>query len=159
MSIETAKGAAGDKAEKWPRFFEVAVDLHASLIDFNALDSHDMPDQRVIADHVQLHEANAIGSKVTGYTNSHEDFYTGPDMHKPVLDLDVPHFYTESSTPGHGHLIIDKHVPWNKYLKLLEVLEDCGILEPGYVAAARNRRESWMRTPWTEKAVPFVSES
>jgi hypothetical protein len=152
VTAELAKVFAGDKAEKWPRFFEVAHDLHASLIDFNTMDSKDGPDQRVIADHVQVHEANAIGSKVTSYGSSNEPHdYTGPNRHKPVLDLDVPHFYCESTTPGHGHLIIDVEVSWLKYLKLLEALEDCGILEPGYVSAAKARGESWMRTPWHKK--------
>lgn len=149
-----AKKFAPEKASKWPRFFEVAHNLHAAIVNFtDAGDSSDaLAPQQIIMDHVQLHEATGVSSKINGYTSSDEDFYRA-DMHKPVLDLDCPHFYCESTTDGHAHLIIDVDVSWKDYIDLLTLLVKCRILEPGYVNVALARGESWMRTPWTRKEV------
>lgn len=71
--------------------------------------------------------------------------------HRPVLDLDFPHHYEPSSTPGHGHLYLDTPVEWRRYRKLLDAMEECGILEPGYVAASKARKATFVRLPWRKK--------
>ena len=73
------------------------------------------------------------------------------DMHSPVLDIDVPHYLIPSSTEGHSHLYIDVPMPWDKYVKLLEVLADCGIIEPGYLRASLARGFTAVRLPHIKK--------
>lgn len=71
--------------------------------------------------------------------------------HLPVIDLDMPARVVPSSTPGHHHLYIDKRVSWGQYVKLLEALQDAGLVEPGYVASSRKRGYTAVRPPWVRK--------
>jgi hypothetical protein len=76
----------------------------------------------------------------------------GPDgMHSVMLDIDHRAAVIPTSTPGHHHLYIDVAVPWDKYLRLMEVMADCGLVEPGYVEASRQRGASYLRLPWISK--------
>ena len=75
----------------------------------------------------------------------------GQGVHKPVLDIDLPVKLTESSTPGHYHLFIDKELTWGQYTKLLDALETCGIIEPGYRSASLQRGYTAVRVPWVRK--------
>jgi hypothetical protein len=72
-------------------------------------------------------------------------------VHRPVLDIDFPVKVVESSTPGHCHLYIDRDLEWDDYVKLLEVLGEVGILEPGYVSASLERGFTALRLPWVRK--------
>lgn len=69
----------------------------------------------------------------------------------PALDLDVPHTYVPSSTPGHGHLLIDVAMEPATWRKLMEALGEAGILESGYVESALRRGHSELRLPGVEK--------
>lgn len=71
--------------------------------------------------------------------------------HRPILDLDMDAMLIPSSTPGHHHLYIDKPMSWEDYCKLLDVMAEVGILEPGYVSVAKKRKRTQVRTPWTKK--------
>lgn len=73
------------------------------------------------------------------------------DVHRPVLDLDLPAWLTPSSTPGHYHLAIDKPMTWDQYRRLLRVMAEVGILEPGYVSASEQRGYTSARLPWVRK--------
>lgn len=73
------------------------------------------------------------------------------DLHIPILDLDMNAMLLPSSTPGHHHLYIDKPMTWENYQKLLDVLAEVGILEPGYVGVSKRRKRTQVRTPWTKK--------
>lgn len=131
----------------WPHWFFICERLHAAVVNFYAKDSGDIsertPDERVVQDKVALHEATAIGSKVQS------DYLR--DQHQVMFDIDVPHVYVPSTTEGHGHIIFRKQLPFSKYLSLLEHMADVGLVEQGFVDAARNRGEAWLRTPWTAK--------
>ena len=59
--------------------------------------------------------------------------------HKPVLDIDLPVHVTPSATPGHNHVFVDKEMSWTDYKKLLTVLTEVGIIEPGYLKASKIR--------------------
>jgi hypothetical protein len=72
-------------------------------------------------------------------------------MHKPVLDIDVPVEIQPSSTPGHFHLAIDKEMTWQQYERLLDILVEVGIVEPGFAAASISRGYSAVRLPWVKK--------
>lgn len=71
----------------------------------------------------------------------------GDGMHMPVLDLDVPHRYEPSSTPGHGHLYLDVPMTWDAYVKLLGALADAGIIEEGFARLSIERGASFVRKP------------
>lgn len=72
-------------------------------------------------------------------------------LHRPVLDLDIPVRLVPSSTPGNSHLYIDKAMSWGTYAKLLQALQDAGILEVGYAQAAIRRGTSFLRPPGVKK--------
>jgi hypothetical protein len=151
MDIETSEQVTHRlrRRRDWPHWFFICERLHAAVVNFYAKDSGDIsertPDERVITDNVALHEATAIGSKVQS------DYLR--DQHQVMFDIDVPHVYVPSTTEGHGHLIFRKQLSFSKYLGLLEHMAECGLVEPGYVDAARNRGEAWLRTPWTPKGL------
>ncbi len=85
-------------------------------------------------------EANLIGS------------LTDQGTHMPVIDIDRIHVrVVESSTPGNFHLYLDKEMPWYQYQDLLQVLEDCGIVEHGYVNASIARKATFVRKPGVVK--------
>jgi hypothetical protein len=142
-----------ERANKWPQLARVAWNLRAAVVDFLlGGDSNDDtgPDERVTEDIVMLWDANAISSQIV---EKHFDGRkpTVTNRHKIAIDLDCSHVYVPSTTPGHGHLIVDVDLSWYAYENLLEHLARVGVLEPGYVSAAKHRKATWLRTPWTRK--------
>lgn len=93
-------------------------------------------------------EANLLSSDLS-YNGGN---FLGEPHHAPVLDLDVKHMYVPSSTEGKAHLYLDVPIPWSKYVKLLQIMAECGILEQGYVDASIARGYSAVRLPWISKA-------
>lgn len=73
------------------------------------------------------------------------------DIHIPILDIDFPVFVYPSSTPGHSHLYIQKHLTWENYKKLLKVMADVGLIEEGYYNASIERKGTYVRLPWIQK--------
>lgn len=134
------------------KFFRMCGNLRCATVDFvHGRESKTIGDgsfqERVVDDKVDLHNANAISSLIKGSA-----WPANPGgRHKVLLDLDCPHEYIPSSTPGHGHLIIDVELAWPAYLNLLKTLARYKILEYGYVAAAEFRQATWLRTPWAGK--------
>lgn len=63
----------------------------------------------------------------------------------------APAFVVPSTTPGHGHLYVDKAMTWDTYQDLLGALVDAGVLEPGYVGASEARGWTCVRLPWVRK--------
>lgn len=96
-------------------------------------------------------EHNLISSFVAGaseWERGHE-----ATLHAPTLDIDLPVRVVDSETPGHHHLFIDKEMTWAQYATLLLVLEDVGILEPGYVRASLERGATYVASkPWKRPA-------
>lgn len=90
---------------------------------------------------LDINEASVTTSQVAGL----------PDIHKPVLDIDLPVKVVPSTTKGHFHLYIDKEMSWKKYLKLLDVLVEVGIIEDGYAGASEQRGFTAVRLPWVKK--------
>lgn len=74
-----------------------------------------------------------------------------PFLHKVLLDIDVPAMLIPSTTPGHSHLLIDVQVPWEKYVDMMDAMAEAGVLEVGFVKAARARGFSTLRMPWVKK--------
>lgn len=73
--------------------------------------------------------------------------------HAPALDIDVPAWFVDSSTPGHKHLYIDVVMSWRKYRLLLWVLQYVGIIEKGYYRASVARKGTHLRHPRLAKDV------
>ncbi|WDS52067.1 hypothetical protein SEA_CARON_41 [Microbacterium phage Caron] len=75
--------------------------------------------------------------------------------HKVLIDLDVPAYLVESSTPGHCHLYIDKEVNASDVFAILDAFAKAGIVERGYATASRRRGYSALRLPWIKKTPGF----
>lgn len=92
---------------------------------------------------IDLRKANTITSQManTGAAN----------LHRVVLDIDRGCKVIPSSTPGHHHLYIDAVMPWETYSRLLTVLAEAGIIEPGYNSASQERGYTRLRLPWIRK--------
>lgn len=105
-------------------------------------------------------DANVVSSRIkepmvtldnlidTGYLS-----FTPKELHTPVLDIDLPAMLVPSTTPDHYHLYIDAPMSWENYVKLLDVMAEVGILQPGYVAASKARGFTAVRLPWIKKEV------
>lgn len=100
----------------------------------------------------RLDEAEVVTSKAP----EQGDGWFGESMHRPVIDIDMAMNIIPSTTPGHGHLYIDKLLTWHQYERLLNVLRDCGIVEPGYAGASIARGFTAVRLPWVKKKAPEV---
>ena len=96
------------------------------------------------SEEADIEQANLL----TSMCNRHDPFCP---MHKVVIDLDHPAQLIESSTPGHHHLIIDHEIPWSAYVRLLEAMVECGLVEPGYLGSSIDRGYTAVRLPWIKK--------
>lgn len=63
----------------------------------------------------------------------------GDGTHSIVLDLDCRHEYRPSTTPGHGHLIIEAKLSPEHYGDLLGHLERAGVISTAYYSHASRR--------------------
>lgn len=121
-----------------------------AVCDFDARPPEHFPGEywdapRVVT--VDPDAANLIGSKLDGYTDGY---------HAPVIDIDVEVHLVPSSTPGHSHFYIEQPVTWALYVKLLEAMVECGIVEGGYLEAALRRGQTHVRKPGVLKTeTPF----
>lgn len=89
-----------------------------------------------------IDDANVISSLVA----------KSKEVHRPVLDIDMPMVLHESSTPGHFHLMIDHFMAWEDYERLLRALANAGIIEQRYLEQCIRHKESCVRLPWVKKA-------
>lgn len=142
------------REKEFPQFLSIAKNLvSATMKTLEGGDSNSFsgePDRKKI--YSPLTESNIVGSQIWGTESPYNAAFPDDfELHKPVLDIDLPCWLKESTTPGHFHLIIDKEMSWSEYKRLLRVMCDVGILEDGFVAAAISRKASWIRTPWTQK--------
>lgn len=73
--------------------------------------------------------------------------------HMLLLDLDVPAYLVESSTQGHSHLYVDVPygIPEDVYWRLIDVLAEAGVIEPGYANVSKERGYTALRLPWIHK--------
>ena len=71
--------------------------------------------------------------------------------HRPILDLDFDAALVPSTSADHHHLYLDKVLKWSDYVKLLDVLAEVGIIEPGYRDASIAREFTSVRLPWVTK--------
>ena len=125
------------------------------FVDFQGEDDYDLPEdapaeaqrnashaRRRVADPA---EANVFSSLLAGQEGVEDP------LHTVAIDLDHRARLVPSSTEDHGHLYIDKVMPWSDYLKLLRVMAEVGLVEPGYVSASERRLATHLRMPWEAK--------
>lgn len=86
-----------------------------------------------------------VGEALVASSQTHDG------MHRPALDIDIPARLVPSSTPGHSHLYLDVDLTWEKYRRLLEVLDEVGVIEKGYTYVAMEREATFVRLPWIKK--------
>jgi hypothetical protein len=67
--------------------------------------------------------------------------------HLPLIDLDFPHQYLPSSTPGHGHLYLDREISWFRWVVLMIGLYSGGVVEKGYFWWSLRRGQNYLRKP------------
>lgn len=72
----------------------------------------------------------------------------------PTLDIDIPCEFVPSTTPGHGHLYIDKPMSYDDYVYLVEALVHVGIVEQGVLYSLKQRGFTGVRLPWIKKPEP-----
>ncbi len=104
-----------------------------------------------------IDQANLLTSRVALKPDEEYDIFAEP-KHKVVIDLDLPAKLVPSTTPDHFHLIIDHEIGEDQYFKLLDVMAECGLIEPGYVHASKDRGYTAVRLPWVRKGAQDVSE-
>lgn len=80
------------------------------------------------------------------------------DTHSIMLDIDAQCELIPSKTAGHYHLYIDKRLSWKAYLKLLDALVEAGIVEEGWVMAARKSGATILRLPPAEYEFKKIKE-
>jgi hypothetical protein len=86
-------------------------------------------------------------------TISSRDATTG--LHRPLIDVDVPAWLIPSSTPGRGHLYVDKPMTWRQYRRILRALYKAGILEKRSWQASCGARMTLVRVPWLRKTAEW----
>lgn len=92
---------------------------------------------------VPIQDAHVVGSRIT----------EGPraGLHTLIVDIDHPVRAPQSTSFDHHHLYVDYPMPWEDVVKVLRVLAEVGIVEPGYAAASIDRGETNVRLPWVLK--------
>lgn len=70
---------------------------------------------------------------------------TTSGRHKPVLDLDFPHTYVASSTPGHGHLYLDVEISRFRWFVLMCALRFAKVIEMGFFVWSLRRGANFLR--------------
>ena len=90
-------------------------------------------------DDADLAEANLISSEIVD------------GVHIPLIDIDMDAALLPSSTPGHHHLYIDKNMPFEDLIKLLEVMVEVGIVQKGFLEGTKKRGFSSLRLPHVSK--------
>lgn len=90
---------------------------------------------------------------LTAFDLEFEDGTAASDynMHRPILDIDFGAALIPSTTEGHFHLYLDKPMTWKNYVRMLNVLAEVGVIEPGYARASIERGYSSTRLPWVKK--------
>jgi hypothetical protein len=100
-----------------------------------------------------LEEANLVTSEVVP-DGGELPWLTTRFRHRPVIDIDHKVWVVPSTTPGHNHLYIDVEMSEAKLMRLLDVMAEVGIVEPGYAAASRAKGFASVRLPWIRKGEP-----
>lgn len=109
-------------------------------------------------DYVDVREVTSDPEVATVVTSLVND-KVGKGIHKLVLDIDMDVKVFPSSTPGHHHLFIDHELSTEDFNKVLTVLSEVGIIEPGYCNASLDRGFTAIRLPWIKKKAAAAKDT
>jgi len=84
---------------------------------------------------------------------------TQDGKHAPIIDLDFPHRYVQSSTPGHAHLYLNVEVSWWRWALLQLALWLAGVQELGYSWWSLRRGANCVRPPGEQKTLSEFATS
>lgn len=90
-------------------------------------------------------DANLIVSD-TGIDDSR-----GRRLHVPMFDIDLPMRVVPSTNPGKGHLYINKPMPWDRLMKLLDAFVEAGIVHKNYREHSAERGSTTLRPAFVRK--------
>ena len=90
----------------------------------------------------ELDRPNLISSRTTS------------GRHMPILDLDFPHHYEQSTADGHSHLYLDVEISNWRWFWLMVALRQAGIIELGFFAWSLRRWGNFVRLPHVKKILP-----
>lgn len=96
---------------------------------------------------MSIEHANTISSVAVRGSNSDHV------MHYPLLDIDIDVRLVPSSTNGHYHLYLGTLMNHDQYSKLLDVLEEVGIIQHGFARQLDERGATFLRLPGVKKEV------
>ena len=75
--------------------------------------------------------------------------------HMPMFDIDLEMRVVPSSTPGKGHLYINKPMPWAKVEALLAALVEAGIVHRNYLKHSQARGYTCLRPAFISKPADY----
>jgi hypothetical protein len=84
-------------------------------------------------------ESPALANLISSKTRS--------DTQRPIIDLDFPHTYVPSNTPGHAHLYLNKEISQWRWFILMVGLYIGGVVDKGGFWWTLRRRSNFVRLP------------
>jgi len=101
---------------------------------------------------------NLVGSRAEGGRTG-DLLGTDAEIHFPVLDIDSPYVrMIPSRTPGHFHMYLDRSISWDAFKSLLNVLANCGIVDPNWAAASIRQHCAFLRPSPNDNVVRKARE-
>lgn len=94
--------------------------------------------------------------QTAGEANLISSISTNGKYHYPVLDLDYNVFVIPSS-PGKNHLLINRALTAENYGKLISVLTEVGIIQPGFGNQFKTKKATFIRRFDITKNNLFIS--
>lgn len=77
---------------------------------------------------------------------------TREGMQVPIIDLDYPHAYIPSASPGHGHLYLNVPISRWRWWVLMIGLRVGGVIEKGFFVWSLRRGGNFTRLPGAVKS-------
>jgi hypothetical protein len=100
---------------------------------------------------------NLVTSLIEGFNVSDNSFAC--NNHAVTLDIDHPCELLPSSSPDKYHLYIHKPINWYQYLNIMKAFVQAGIVEEGFVTAAKHNKFTALRLPGVTKPGISVTNS
>lgn len=129
------------------KLFHQSDRIHMKQDAIPDVDSGEMVDEDLIRETSKKNNLRIVPPEDSNLVSS----LTTSGMHKPIIDLDIPHVYVPSSTDGHGHLYLNVAMSHSDFETLLVTLNHYGIVGEGSVHQLRATGVALARTPDVRK--------
>lgn len=110
---------------------------------------HGVIDEPFAKSLIEYRQWKTRGRATTG-ANVHSSS-TDSGLHLPIIDLDFPHQYVPSTTPGHGHLLLNVPISPLRWTLLMLGLYAGGVIELGFLVWSLRRGANFARLPGVKK--------